>query len=159
MSDKIYVSYLKGEFDRNKIVIPDNINSFRSKPECAFWGSPENGTYTWKDFCRDEGFIHYNYCFKFKLKEDSFIYQVQDIDDLKDIPLTDGKYFGKIIDFNELREQGFDGLELFDSCIGHMFLPKNKYKDISDIETCFNMWDCESIAIWNPDIIIPIEED
>ena len=50
---------------------------------------------------------------------------------------------------HKLREDGYDGVELFDPIIGHRFIDK--------YELSFNAWDCESIVIWNPDIIIPVE--
>lgn len=52
------------------------------------------------------------------------------------------------IDFNKIKDDGYDAVELMDANIGHGIY------DMRSVLTCFNCWDCESIVILNPEKII-----
>jgi hypothetical protein len=155
---KIYISYLKEDFDKNKMIIPKDMNQWISKPAGGFWGSPEDAEYGWKDFCADWKDLSKTIPFRFTLIDNAKILVIEELDDINKLNYCksndwDDKLY---IDFNSIRDK-YDGIELKDPSIGHRFLFGNKYKDIQRKEECFNSWDCESIVIWNPDIIIPME--
>ena len=48
-------------------------------------------------------------------------------------------YIMASLDFNKLLEDNIIAVQLLDGSIGHRF--------ITDIETMFNSWDCESIVV------------
>lgn len=153
--EKLYVSYLKTEFDKNLLICEKMTLNPRwpiNKPLYGFWASPINAQYGWKQLCINEGIKLRlgDIKFIFKLRNNSKIFNIRDIKDVEEkVPFYEYRGF-LLIDFDKMRSDGYDGIELLDPCIGHYFY--------SNKELCFNTWDCESIVIWNPDIIIPIKE-
>ena len=159
--DKVYVSYLHMEFDKKYFNCNDviSLNPFDpiNKPRYGFWASPIDAEFGWKDFCEQNQMedMMGGVKFTFKLSKDAKIFNIKDLDDIERLPYTSSTEIAfaesVFVDFDELKRRGYDGVELFDSGIGHYFANKK--------ELCFNAWDCESIVIWNPDIIIPINEE
>lgn len=158
--DKIYISYLDKNFNKKYFGCTKiSLNPFDiiNKPRYGFWASPVDAEFGWKDFCEQERMEYAlgDIKFTFKLSENAKIFNVKDLDDIKRLPFISLDEFvnsnSVFVDYDKLREDGYDGVELFDPSIGHRFIDK--------YELSFNSWDCESIVIWNPDIIIPIKED
>ena len=162
-----YITYGFDNFNRellknnlNGINLNDNEND---KPLNAWWGSPLNAEKGWSDCdaascCGFHGHYHTPYI-KWKLNN-AKIYNMQTFKDLANIPfyIERNKYK---IDFDKLKELGYDGMELkFDRCpLGS----KNITKEELDIAYAINFsnlygWDCESICIWNANVIDIIEE-
>ena len=102
------------------------------------------------------------------------IYEIRNFEDLANIPVikSAGVYEDYSIDFNELKEKGYDGIEICmdEYHFGHIGvdteevleiapnLTKEQARIASDIEDMLNTWDCDSICIWNSDVIEIIEE-
>ena len=144
-----YISYLGEEFDTKYIATQLNLNfqSSINKPLYGLWASPVNAKYGWKEFCINNLIGLDPVHFRFTLKYYAKIFYIDNLEDVEKLPFYgNGDIF---IDFDKLREDGYDGMELTNPRIGHYFISKK--------EECFNSWDCESIVIWNPDIIVPIE--
>ena len=153
--DEIYITYIRENtiFDKNKIttiLTPTSIN----KPTKAFWGSPINATFGWKEWCIREDFGNYDWenPIKWKLEKNSKILKIDwcdlqnNIELLKkyiNIPIESQKlgfrYFMASLDFNKLFEDNIIAVQLLDGSIGHRFT--------MDIEMMFNSWDCESIVV------------
>lgn len=159
--DELYVTYWsksRPPFDSNKIqiILGDPFLNF-SKPQCAFWGSPVNSNFGWKEWCEREEFGDYDWDspIYFKLKVNSTILKI-DIEDLREEVL--GKYVANCknfpfncrylnhLDFSKMVEDGIDAVQLMDGNLGHYFID-------NDYEFIFNSWDCESIVVLNKDVI------
>lgn len=176
--DKLYVTYLKKNnlpFDPNKIeIILGDPKYSINKPLEAFWGSPVDAQFGWKEWC-EVNFKYYDCDYDwdnpiyFKLKPNSTILRI-DVQDLKDEIL--GKYITKDeqaleelrprfneeelsyfssflnhLDFNKVVADGIDAVELMDGNIGHYYFMDNDYQDM------FSSWDCQSIVILNKSAI------
>jgi len=172
--NELYVTYWsksRPPFDSNniQIILGDPLYSI-NKPQSAFWGSPVNAHFGWKEWCKCEEFGDYDWDnpIYFRLKPNSTILRI-DVQDLKDEIL--GKYVSKnekfleelrlrfneeelssfsrfvnYLDFNKIVADGIDAVELMNGTIGHYFWD-------NDYEGMFNSWDCESIVILNKDVI------
>lgn len=162
MDDNIYISYIDEKFNKTHMKTNLNYSLNRTysinKPLNAFWASREDAEFGWKDWCIDNDctdWIKNKEIFRFKLSDNAKIFYIETVDDLENIPYYKDQNETDIIlkeslyiDFDKMRQDGYDGIELLDPCIGHIFInPK---------EICFNSWDCQSITIWNPDIIVSI---
>ena len=152
--NKVYVTYWRedrnGKFDPK--LIETDLTSTICKPTKAFWGSPVNATFGWKEWCEGED---YEYDFSnpiyWRLKEGTKILAVN----MKDVtkPSSVLRYIIRDIscgiqqlDFEKMREDNIDAVELMDANIGHLFINK--------AEMMCNSWDCESIVVLNPSKII-----
>lgn len=159
--DKIYLTYLKKDalpFDRRKIEVQiGNIKSFLNKPDYAWWGSPINAEFGWKEWCFCEEFHIEDYDWhnpiKWKLAPNTKILTI----DWEDILQNDKSILDRYsikphenlpitfrnspigLDYNKLYSDGIYAIELLDGNIGHCF--RNSY------EFMFNSWDCESIVV------------
>jgi hypothetical protein len=59
---KIYVTYNNKDIEFNKDLIKVNLKpNYINKPTEAFWGSPENAEYGWKEWCESEEFGDYDF--------------------------------------------------------------------------------------------------
>lgn len=168
INDK-YVTYLRkaaGPFDINAIftdLTPRVIN----KPKSAFWGSPLNAKFGWKDWCESEewGDLGGDKVI-WTLQEGSKILRIirKEVEDMKTSPLlkyyikerivssTRAEYGDFYLNFTELARQNYAAVELMDASIGHSFTNR--------LELSFNVWDCQSIVVLDPSklIILSIEE-
>ncbi len=155
---KIYITYTYGDKEFNKDLIRTHLKpNYANKPTEAFWGSPENAEYGWKEWCKSENYGDYNFDhpIRWKLKDGSKIYTIN----LKSVTTINGisKLSRYIIIPNELksmiylnyrqmRNDNIAAVELLDARVGHLF--RNR------IEISFNGWDCESIVVLDPSKII-----
>lgn len=137
-------------------------NPLRSKPPTGLWASREDAEYGWIDWCRDQawygdeefGFGNFITCFKFKLSDDANILEIHCEDDILPYIISMNRYLcrlettgtGDTIDFETIRRSGYDGLELFLS------------DDYSMHDRVFSSWDCDSIVVWNPNVIVPSKD-
>ena len=159
-NDEKYVTYFppnKHPFDSSSITI--NIGGARAyvnKPDCAFWGSPNNAQYGWKEWCKDNDFGEYewNKLIVWKLKSGTKILEINWEDVISQDSILEKytycpyKNLGlnfmlreRALDFFKLLEDGISAVHLTDGSIGHRFLADNPY------EMMFNSWDCDSIVV------------
>src|SRR5574344_193913 len=144
--------------------------------------------YTWKDWCKyanfnSEGFEHY---FKFDINQKAKILLIDSPDILKDQPniLTTVRYpeadkypnLADIIkselenmpDLNDTSKdrvvlnilwimRNYDGMELIHGKYYSYFHDVCK-ATINSLRGIFYWWDCDSICVWNPEVIIPEKE-
>ena len=134
----------------------------------CFWASPVDTNYGWKDWCEDEQFNldRFECSQTFTLKETANICTIDSMESLKEFMKKYTKYsdfdenhnnvlkdvtddmdlnrwftFGSFkFDWNKVLHD-YDGME-----ISHDF-------NFNIMHNIFNTWDCDSICIWNPDII------
>lgn len=154
---KIYITYINKGKEFNKDLIKVRLKpNYINKPTEAFWGSPENAEYGWKEWCKSEEFGDYDFDnpIRWKLKDGSKIYTIN----LKSVTTINGinKLSRYIINnelksmiylnYRQMRNNNIAAVELLDARVGHLF--RNK------IELSFNGWDCESIVVLDPSKII-----
>ena len=168
-----YIHYGHDHFDRNLFKKPTNYGHLFTKPDGGLWASRIGCAYGWKDYCHDSYFqLEMHNSFTFTLSDNANVVYLYDVEDLLDLPFdiekirreypllkntivydrfiedaTKGvikyklqKYY---IDFEKCIENGVDAIEICD--ITNLYYP-------------LYGWDCESIIILNPDIVIPEKE-
>lgn len=161
---KEYCTYGFGnKFDKDKIVIDLKTRGSSNKPMSAWWGSPVDAKFGWKDWCLAEEWFPKNedpdvYLsesnkINWTLEDSANILTISSLEDLQE-------YFSKgfIIarpgffmtcyefDFQEILDKGYAAVELLDPTLGHLF--------INELELMLNSWDCESIVVLDPTKII-----
>lgn len=157
---KVYCTYLEYQdtFNLGKIITDLHSEPVINKPNKAWWGSPENAEYGWKEWCIDNEFGNYDWehPIHWRLMPGTNIYRISKLD----IATSSGvkllerylKIYGSHdhgsnhLDFEKMLENDIHAVELLDAGIGHYFM--NKY------EIMFNSWDCESIVVLDPSKII-----
>lgn len=164
---KKYVTYgLGNKFDINKVVI--KLKTSIGKPEGAFWGSPIDAKYGWKEWTQNNDYIpHKNRYDKFEdyykpentiiwtLEEGTKVLDIYTVDDLEEfkkkgyIFLATDVYERYEWNFSNILEDGYSAIELHDAYIGHYFS--------SVLEMFMNAWDCESIAVLKPEKIKQVD--
>ena len=149
--DKIYITFGSSEYK------PDMLRSAvckteprRDKPN-GLWASPKDAGISWESWCRSEKFrlSTLDESFEFTLSYGAKILEIHDPEDIIEYVLpVNERFFAYKLDHEALR-QDYDGMELFLSD-NYQALRWDKY----DI---FYTWDCDSIVIWNPDVIKPLK--
>ena len=139
-----YIHYGHDKFDVTKFDKIENIPEF-AKANGGFWGCRIDSEYSWKDWCiaNDYDDSDLNIHFEFTLKEDAGILVIDKSDKLKELPKAKSIFEHPtfvLLDFEELSKQ-YDAIEVLISEDGQL------YWDLYG-------WDCDSIFIMNPDIII-----
>lgn len=162
--DKLLIDYmeLEKDYDEEMSRILRIFRLLPSKP-IGLWSSREITDYGWKDYCTNEGYENkygLEKSFKFKLKEESKILTINCEDDILPYIINEDEeqhksYIFKKIDWFECKTSTIDKLDrqkLYD-----------EYDALEIPDICalprfsmFYMYDCDSICIWNPDIIIPV---
>nr|WP_297934620.1 hypothetical protein [uncultured Lachnoclostridium sp.] len=149
-----YVTYgITKENFFKAIFYNENHMTLPCKPLYGLWGSRVDTKYGWKDWCEDSGFRECSDVNKmeFVLTKESKILEVHKEEDI--LPYIDsyqlqidyrpfprpenmGTDIMDGIDFKQLRDEGYDGLELFIS---------DDYLRLHN--GVFNAWDCDSIVV------------
>lgn len=165
MNDKVYIHYGSNKFDVKKFVpmtaneCDNSGNSFLNKPPhgTCIWASPVDTHFGWKEWCENEEYAmdKLNTSFTFTLKPNARILLVKlcsDVDkyltNLPDLPYKSYSFrpeallMFKYVDFVKMAKD-YDGMELCHD---------DNYGDLH--YGLFYSWDCDSIVIWNPYIIV-----
>ena len=134
---------------------------YLTKPIGGFWASPVDSTRNWIDFAKSNNIYknidgYYDISFEFKISDDAKVLHLYSIDDLDNLPRYEceenkrvAKYNNEIwLDFEKLSEE-YDAIEL------HLSEEKRTSDEFwQDLYHKLYSWDCDSILIMNPDIII-----
>lgn len=153
--DMVFISYGTDEFDVNKFRQPI-FNSKRAminnKPVGGLWASPIDAQFGWVDFCDCNSFHLKTLAkhFIFRLKPNANIYIIDNEEDLRKIStLPDINYHNNLgINWELLKD--YDGVFVTDNGRHLKFL-----NGIKGLEA----WDVASICIFNPNVIVPIDEN
>lgn len=148
---KTYIHYGHTEFDRSKFQPIENIPSF-SKPKGGLWASDVNAKYGWKEWNDREHFRDCNELnsFKFTLTSDARVYQINSRFEVEEMPQVGGELhrfydiLGCYPDFEKIVEMGYDVVEV------------NMSNDWGIYYALYG-WDCDSIIVLNPDVIVPVK--
>lgn len=154
--DIVWITYGSDAFDPPRFKVPQPCNSVANKPLNGLWACPLNSRYGWEAWCREEGFktARLNSSFTFKLKPDAKIYVIDNLDDL--INISTYHYFSEwLIDVNRLLSEGYDGIYATENAIKL----RDCYKTPRGTVEGLGCWDVESICIFNPNVIIPLNKE
>jgi hypothetical protein len=153
--DKVYIAYGSSEYSPDKFRSVD-LNHWRNavnnKPFGGLWASPIDSKWGWKDWCQAEEWNteSLNTYFTFTLAPGTNIYVIDNEKDLMSVSTFRSEYMPTLsIDFAGLINNGYDGIYVTDTA-ARKFHHSTIY-GISDL----NSWDCESICIFNKNVIIP----
>lgn len=172
MCTREYIHYGDDEFHPEKVgkyYIDNNgfrfVNPIPGKPVAAFWASAIDANYGWKNFCSENDMEdRLEKMFVFHLADNANILHIWSPEDISHLIIhgiihgeEDGKEYNwldwdfdwDIIKHGHGNQPGYDGMEL------HYWNYEGDVRLGADTHALFNTWDCDSIAIWNPDIIIP----
>lgn len=157
ISNIVFVAFGNDKFDINK-TRPLDLNSSSvsliNKPIGGVWGSPLVSKKGWADWCNSNNF-RINLLgkhFLFSLKPNTKIYVIDTFEDLKKISTLPNQFGEKSINFNLLKNNGFNGVFVTAKAASELRYVGKGYAGL-------DAWDVESICVFNPDVIIPIEED
>ena len=152
--NKVYIHYGQTEFDPE--LATREVNAIWSKPDKGLWGSPVDSDWGWKEWCEAEDWScnDLTKSFKFTLEPKASILEIHKEEDILPYLIQDvhsGIRFGLTNISDKLNKEKlyseFDGMELFISENWRMH------------DGFFNTWDCDSIVVWNPDLIVALKED
>ena len=153
--NKLYIHYGSKKFDKTKVTCKRR-SYLGSKPNYGLWASPVNTNWGWKNWCDNEGYMECDEenSFMFSLNSTAKVLNIFTEDDiLPYISRTElyaifPDWRGQIsktsiidtIDWDKIVSDGYDAVELYNS--------------IDLQHTVFNSWDCDSIVVLNPDVVV-----
>lgn len=168
MITKSIKELLTGEFitygfhiDTAKInPISDKVWPGLEKPKGGLWASPVNSVFGWKDWCRSEDFRtdRLKTWTKFKISPKAKILVINSYWDLVDIAKKYAEEspdnYNRVLKFKKMQEDGYSGVFL--TYRGHL---ENHFvwDRESPISFALNTWDCESIVLFDPEVIEILE--
>lgn len=136
--------------------------SFCAKPSGGFWASPtrhgrDRFLFDWKNFCDDAEYQSAGKSldkkFYFCLDIDAHVFTIESMDDYKMLPKIESgdRITGRkeeYIDFEACMRQGIDAIE-------YAYTTVHRNETIRDeMDSKMLGWDCDSILIMNPEIIL-----
>ena len=145
---KNYIHYGHTKFDKSVFNKIKNVDC-STKPKGGLWASDVEAEHRWKDWCEAEEFrdCKEENSFSFVLSDNAKVLYIDSIDDLKVLPKIDEKFgmnFSSwiLLDFEKLAET-YDAVEVSIS---------------SDFDLYYQLygWDCDSIVIMNPDVVVEL---
>lgn len=154
MKNPIYIHYGSTAFNSRQ-GFPIRNRDYWVKPEGGLWASRKDASFGWKNWCEEEEYRDCNVSnsFEFTLRNDANIAVISTLSQLQTLPEMKHVRFTPIsycIDFEECVRHGVDAIEL--CWYGE------EYKKIKGEDLHFTLygWDCDSIVILNPNIVVPI---
>ena len=155
----IYIHYGAERYDPEKF-IPIKNNLLFVKPEGGMWGSIENATYGWKQWCEDQDFNVFKLekHFRFSFAPHTNILQINNKDDLAELPkveppVVNGSAFPTslmpwvLLDFEKLLTDGVDAIQVNMSNDTAIKFDDRLYQALYG-------WDCDSVLVMNKDVIV-----
>lgn len=167
----VYVSYLnRGRTFDKDMICTDLISGSVSKPKHAWWGSPINAEFGWKEWCQMEHYGNYDFekPIKWKLKEGSKILTIDDniIAEAPNFLLDCINTIDEKWEIRNLTPEDIKYLKAKTDCTKFCYFELNFFKlrekgidavelmdagighaFLSPLEMLFNSWDCESIVV------------
>lgn len=148
-----------GNYDVDKFKKVKNV-SFSSKPSGGFWASPTRAgrspSFDWASFCFRDGYEPANSIYQkffFCLDVGAHIFRVETVSDFNKLPKVEmkGDAFhieNEFVDFEECVRQGIDAIE-------YAYTAAHRNEEVGDkLDRKMSGWDCDSILIMNPKIIL-----
>lgn len=125
-----------------------------NKPPFGLWASPVDAEYGWKDWCQDEEFNleSFNEHFVFTLKDDAKILKINSFKDWNEVLLNTKSLTKSIMGSRTIQEKQKIWDYICKNYDGMLLILSNTTDLAYHME--FSAWDCDSIVIFNPDIVI-----
>ena len=155
----VYVHYGFSRFDP-ALFIPIQNSFWRPKPEdgSGLWASRVGDPDGWKAWCEANDFMkcREKNSFKFRLTKEANVLYLNDAKQLEDLPraklppemdhliTSTLSESWAMLDYELMAKQGIDAIEMLEWWV---LLPYLKY------------WDCNSIIVMNPNIIVPLGKE
>lgn len=123
------------------------------KPSGGLWASPVNSEFGWKDWCNEELF------FKHSGLSEGFTWELSDqakvlvLRNSNDRDLLPERYFLENDEWEELIGKKRLNFERLSEDYDALFLTYSGLRDLSDYYSGFSTWDCESILVFNKEVI------
>ena len=145
---KNYIHYGHTKFDKSVFNKIKNVDC-STKPKGGLWASDVESEHGWKEWCNENEFrdCDKENSFTFTLSDDAKILYIESVNDLESLPKGKDKFglnFSSwyLLDFEKLAET-YDAVEVSIS---------------SDFDLYYKLygWDCDSIVIMNPDIVMEL---
>lgn len=152
--NKKYIHYGHKRFEKFLFCPIRNLECF-TKPHGGLWASPVDAEWGWKEWCTAENFRKYDEdnSFAFTLKEGANVLHLYNIKQLDGLPQVESTYkMWCQLDFEKMLANGVDAIELH---LGE--------EDARGLGVCEGLywslygWDCDSILIMNPDVVVEVE--
>ena len=156
-NENSFVHYGSLTFDSARFELPDDL-VYRNKPSGGFCASHCKSENSWKKWCKDNDY--HRQCddrvsFYFHLSPEAHILSIVTLEDCKRLPRRRTGYEFmrteplqiEAINYKECVENGIDAIE-------YKYDVAKKSKDFAAINEFMKEWDCDSILILNPDIIV-----
>lgn len=131
-----------------------------TKPFGGFWASPFSRlAYGWEWFCKQNEYYRKGESekkFAFCLDVDANVFRIETVADFRRLPMIETAEETELIDFEECRRQGIDAIE-YDYSTSHVrwkFDKRYTEEDGEELDKLLLGWDCDSIIILNPKIIV-----
>lgn len=149
MEHKKYIHYGHKHFDREMFQNIRNIPIF-TKPDGGLWASAVDAEYGWKRWCEENNFRECNMenSFTFTLSQNARVITILSVAGAKALPKQETELSAVewvFVDFEKLAEQGWDAIEV-------------KISNDMRLYWALYGWDCDSILIMNPDVVVEVEE-
>ena len=147
---KKYIHYGHTEFRRDLFCEINNRLMF-SKPWGGLWASPVDAEFGWIDWCEREDFCKYRVseCFEFILSDTAKVLHIYGVEQLDDLPRQDECLASWVcLDFEQLLSDGWDAVEL------HLSEETSYGGFMNGLYWSLYGWDCDSILIMNPEVIV-----
>ena len=147
-----YIHYGSSAFELERFSRISNTQYF-TKPHGGLWASRADALYGWKNFSYENHIdcdLYKN--FKFTLLDNANVVHIYSVKDLESLPQSKNEMGWVSLDFEKMLEDGIDAIELhLSEEHWNGFLNSLYYKLYG--------WDCDSILIMNPDIIIQTDSN
>lgn len=142
---KKYIHYGSNRFLPEAVIPIRNCPGF-TKPYGGLWASPVDAEFGWKEWCDRENFRECNLknSFTFTLTPEANVLTISSVEEAKRLPQVRDELtlpWWVIPDFEKLREQGYDAVELKLS------------EDWRLYQTLYG-WDCDSILVMNSEVVV-----
>ena len=145
---KNYIHYGHTKFDKSMFTKIKNVDC-STKPKGGLWASDVESEHGWKEWCDAEEFRDCNKenSFTFTLADDANILHIDSVSDLQSLPKVDDK-FG--INFSSwIQKKNKKLAEIYDAVEVSISSDFNLYYKLYG-------WDCDSIVIMNPDVVVEL---
>lgn len=156
-----YVHFGHSYFDRGRFEHPKDVKGsiMMNKPYGGLWASPcKKNCYTWLDWCKSEDFCLDKYTsesrFTFRLTDDARVFHIRTPEDAyylaDNYPLGHKMHHMVILEIDYAKVvDDYDAVQI------HIYDEEGSYK----LYSVMYGWDCDSIVVLNPEVIIPIKEN
>lgn len=150
-----FIHYGHRCFDKERFVPIQNRECW-NKPSGGLWASPVDSEYGWRVWCEESNFAECEEenSFTFSIKPEANIYFIRTVEAANNLPRAESEYsIGRImpetafstimgIDFEAMVKDGVDAIVYEQSACPQLYWK-------------LYGWDCDSILVMNPDIVVP----